>query len=649
MYDIIFVSLDKIHPEYLKIKKQFPLAKIATDFQHAQRIALTDFYWVVWDDLIVNFDFDYVPDDYSQDYVHVFKNGSTYDGISLIPKKVNITGKEADYRFFVNCKEVDVVASVPKTYDLFFIDSYKDYKEAFTNSTTEMFWMSSNTITHDAALVNNFYISHHDSPLRKQTHAFIHNVNKQNLYNGLFLCSKHRELSEREVEYRFPVNRIEWDIIASGPVKYDCFTIENYNEYLTALETAKTEMFWGLTPSISIDNDFKFDLYFTHDNEYDRKQNHAFIHRVNDENHYNGVFLFSKHKPVTQKEIEHRFVVNAKEWDIVASGPVKYEKFYPKTYNEYLTALETSKTEMFWIIPEYVNVTDRFKFDTYFSHDQSFDRNINHAYLNGKYYDGIVLCSKHAKFTEREFDYKFIANKKEVPVIISTPKPFDVVFISYQEPNCEENYNNLLKKVPYAKRIHGVKGIHQAHIAAAKLCDTDMFWIVDGDAEIVNDFNFDYQVARWDKEIVHVWRSQNPINDLVYGYGGVKLFPRDLTINMDITKPDMTTSISSKFKAMAELSNITAFNTDPFNTWKSAFRECVKLSSAVIDRQKQEETYIRLNTWCTLGNDRIFGNAAISGANLGRKYGESNKGNADALRLINDFDWLKEQFDARNI
>ena len=86
MYDIIFVSLDKIHPEYLKIKKQFPLAKIATDFQHAQRIALTNFYWIVWDDLIVNFNFDYVPDDYSQDYVHVFKNGSTYDGISLIPK-----------------------------------------------------------------------------------------------------------------------------------------------------------------------------------------------------------------------------------------------------------------------------------------------------------------------------------------------------------------------------------------------------------------------------------------------------------------------------------------------------------------------------------------------------------------------------------
>ncbi|MDV7400416.1 hypothetical protein RZS08_53870, partial [Arthrospira platensis SPKY1] len=101
-----------------------------------------------------------------------------------------------------------------------------------------------------------------------------------------------------------------------------------------------------------------------------------------------------------------------------------------------------------------------------------------------------------------------------------------------------------------------------------------MFWIVDGDAVLMEDFNFDYQVAQWDRETVHVWRSQNPINDLVYGYGGIKLFPRTMTLNMDTSKPDMTTSISGKFKAIEKISNITAFNTDPFNTWKSAFREC---------------------------------------------------------------------------
>jgi hypothetical protein len=51
-----------------------------------------------------------------------------------------------------------------------------------------------------------------------------------------------------------------------------------------------------------------------------------------------------------------------------------------------------------------------------------------------------------------------------------------------------------------------------------------MFWIVDGDAEIVDDFDFDFKVHRWEKDIVHVWRSQNPINDLVYGYGGSKSY-----------------------------------------------------------------------------------------------------------------------------
>ena len=73
----------------------------------------------------------------------------------------------------------------------------------------------------------------------------------------------------------------------------------------------------------------------------------------------------------------------------------------------------------------------------------------------------------------------------------------------------------------------------------------------------------------------------------------------------------MTTSISGKFKAISQLSNITAFNTDPFNTWKGAFRECVKLSSLVIDRQKDEETFKRLNTWCTRGKTKPFGKYAI--------------------------------------
>jgi hypothetical protein len=220
---------------------------------------------------------------------------------------------------------------------------------------------------------------------------------------------------------------------------------------------------------------------------------------------------------------------------------------------------------------------------------------------------------------------------------------YDIIFISYQEPNADENFAKLKARFSRSQRVHGVKGIHQAHIAAAKKSFTKMFWVVDGDAEIVDEFNFDYVVPKEDLECVHVWRSRNPVNSLEYGYGGVKLLPKSLTQNMNITNTDMTTSISKWFKAMPDVSNITKFNTDPFNSWKSAFRECVKLSSKIIDRQENNETEERLNTWCEETSDID----ARQGAIAGKAYGTEHKNNSEALSKINDFDWLQEKFYGR--
>jgi hypothetical protein len=210
---------------------------------------------------------------------------------------------------------------------------------------------------------------------------------------------------------------------------------------------------------------------------------------------------------------------------------------------------------------------------------------------------------------------------------------YDIVFISYNEPNADKNFARLKARFPLAKRIDGVKGIHQAHLAAAKKSFTRMFWVVDGDAEVLDTFNFDYKPD--DLEMVYVWRSRNPVNGLEYGYGGVKLLPRPLTLKMDVNSVDMTMSISTKFKALPEVSNITAFNTSPFSTWRSAFRECCKL--AII---ADEEALVRLGRWCTIGSDLD----AISGALAGKAYGEKNASNPEALLKINDFDWLMSQF-----
>jgi hypothetical protein len=301
-------------------------------------------------------------------------------------------------------------------------------------------------------------------------------------------------------------------------------------------------------------------------------------------------------------------------------------------------------TKFVWIVYDDLVVDSDFEFD-YIPDEHSQDN--THVFLNGEFYDGIALMPKNSHHGPGELKARFYVNKKFVEVQASKPIAieFDKVFISYNEPNADENYEHILERFPDVKRIHGVKGIHEAHIAAASLCKTEMFWIIDGDAQITDYFKFDYMPEHHNKEAVHVWRSENPINGLVYGYGGIKLFPTELTLTMDTSKPDMTTSISSKFVAMKKISNITAFNTDPFNTWKSAFRECVKLSSKIIDRQKDNETNDRLRIWCTyLKGEPEFGEYALKGAKAGAAYGARNRNKVEELKMINDFDWLEEKF-----
>lgn len=218
----------------------------------------------------------------------------------------------------------------------------------------------------------------------------------------------------------------------------------------------------------------------------------------------------------------------------------------------------------------------------------------------------------------------------------------DIVFISFMEPNAEDNWQRLHSRFPRAMRLHGIVGLHRAHIVASHMVRTEMFYVVDGDAVVDDDFRFDHHVPDDRVDHVHVFRALNPVNDLVYGYGAVKLLPTaDVRTLADRDfKPDMTTSINRKYMVVHERSNVTAFNTDGYNAWRSAFRECAKLSSKVIDDQVDTETIKRLEAWCSFGADRPYGDDCMSGAAAGRMFGEANRDDLDRLRLINDHGWL---------
>jgi hypothetical protein len=339
-------------------------------------------------------------------------------------------------------------------------------------------------------------------------------------------------------------------------------------------------------------------------------------------------------------------------YDIFYIGPEdtewkKIKTKFPlsKRADDFQTAQQKSFTIYFWIVWNDLHEADDFNFDYKVS---KWDAEYIHVFRNVDLYDGVCLFPKKISISNRELDYRWFAHKKEVDIVASRPKAqaFDVVFISYHEPNADMHYAMLTQKLSrHVFRVDGIKGIHNAHKKAASLVSTDMFWVVDADAVIVDDFNFDYQVTRHNYNTVYVWRSSNPINNLEYGYGGVKLLPTRETLDMDMNSADMTTSISPKFQAVPSLSNITAFNTTPFNTWRSAFRECCKLASKSIDRQDNIETIERLEAWCQLNDTVSYGYYGYSGALAGRLYGQENAGNLPALSKINDFDWLKEKFE----
>ena len=237
-------------------------------------------------------------------------------------------------------------------------------------------------------------------------------------------------------------------------------------------------------------------------------------------------------------------------------------------------------------------------------------------------------------------------DKKIIKTTLIRKPPHDVFFIQYDENNASKNLRYVTEKRPDVKIINGIKGIFNAHLEAAKQSQTDFFWVVDADATVIDAFDFEYDIPEWEFDVVHIWKSINPINQLEYGHSGVKLIPKHLILMADEeTAVDITTSIGAKIKIMDEISNINNFATNPFNAWRSAFRECAKLASGVIDRQVQAETDDRLLAWTSKGGRRPLGEYVKGGASAGEWYGKTYKGDKTALAMINDYEWLREQFE----
>ena len=235
---------------------------------------------------------------------------------------------------------------------------------------------------------------------------------------------------------------------------------------------------------------------------------------------------------------------------------------------------------------------------------------------------------------------------------------FDVIFLSYDEPNAELHYADLLNKVPWAKRVHGVKGSDHAHKAAAELSDTDWFVTVDAD-NIVDSRFFNINLDMRDPKIqVYGWCGRNAINGLRYGNGGLKIWKKDFVLNMkthensesDRGQVDFCWEDGYKnFPLSFSDSIITA---SPFQAWRAGFREGVKmtlLDGVRIPPQEIQEriwwhNIHRLRMWSTVGAHEENGVYAVLGARMGTWMTNCTDWNYIDVR---DFEILKSIYEEK--
>ena len=472
---------------------------------------------------------------------------------------------------------------------------------------------------------------------------------KQYDYGGVSLCprvpqTKGRPKYIREscsTQKEYPVYTMTAEDVTAGVSEF----------YKKCAEQTDTNMFWVVDYCVQLTSDFNFSYYPT---QWDIKNVHVW---QNEQGEHTDVRLcptnLFKNNTYTEKEIVNNSFNNLKLMPKQASTTPEWNSYtfdHIVPFKEQLNNFAKADNKAyFWTIDSNVNTvnfTGKFKPAVENADKLHTWLKLNprtgkvHAYGGVRLWPNPLLDVFKASYSSDDVRYSKTSKGKlhYVKTALCTSKPYDIVFLSYKETGSTNAYKRLTARFD-ATWIKDIEGIFNAHKHAANTVSSDMFWVVDADADISKDFDFSYIPDIYDEEVVHVWASSNPVTGEEYGYGGVKLFNTEQVREATSWGLDFTTGLSNRFKSMPEISCTTRFNTDAYSTWRSAFRECVKLTlSNDADSEK------RLQSWLHPIPDADFRHDAKRGAEEGKAFALANKDNLEQLNNINDYKWLNEQY-----
>ncbi len=231
---------------------------------------------------------------------------------------------------------------------------------------------------------------------------------------------------------------------------------------------------------------------------------------------------------------------------------------------------------------------------------------------------------------------------------------FDIIQISYDEPNAEKNFSVLKHWFPNALRVQNIKGFDQAHCHAASISSKDWIFVVDGDCEVKVDFfddvmNFSEAIEPYldqSQQTVLSWAAKNSVNGLIYGNGGIKLWPRSLLEKVNSHQKGGLDWVGEiDYQQMNNWYGYSVINASPYQAWRSGIREGTKFCMVKNQRVRfphreiWHQNLTRLLIWCSVGTDQTHGEYAILGARMGAWLTLTNGWNP---HVITDYDALFE-------
>ena len=249
-----------------------------------------------------------------------------------------------------------------------------------------------------------------------------------------------------------------------------------------------------------------------------------------------------------------------------------------------------------------------------------------------------IIVPREAKdYVEHElYDYPYISRSKS----LAQSQPLDIVFLSNGETGADENYEHLLKVTKGLRnrvvRVDGVNGRVAAYHAAAEASETPWMFTVFAKLKVNDKFDWTWQPDRLQVPKHYIFNATNPVNGLEYGHQAMIAYNKKITLANNGTGLDFT--LDNEHEVVEMNSGIAMYNTDAWSTWRTSFREVLKLRDS--DSQASKD---RLEVWINKAEGDFF-EYSILGAKDAIEYYDEVNGDLHKLRLSYDWAWLKERY-----